>query len=122
MARNQRQYNAEYKVQVVKFAQEMDSCKKAADELGISPNTLHGWIYVVRDGCLGAETGAHTDNAITLNEKLIMLCKKVKEQEKEIKHIKKIEKASVFFAVSHLKSQKTLDYKTLVQYKIEQGF
>ena len=43
MARNQRHYDPEYKTQAIKLAQEMDSCKKAADELGISPNTLHGW-------------------------------------------------------------------------------
>ena len=90
MSRKQRQYNAEYKVQAVKLAQEMGSCKKAADELGISPNTLHGWIYAVRDGRLDAGAGTHTpDNALTLNKKLIMLRKKVKEQEKEIKRIKK---------------------------------
>ena len=41
----------------------MGSCKETADELGISPNTLHGWIYAVRDGRLGAGTGAYTDKA-----------------------------------------------------------
>ena len=84
MAHNQRSYDPEYKVQAVKLAQEMGSCKKAADELGISPNTLHGWIYAVRDGRLDIGAGAHTpDNALTLNEELIMLRKKVKEQEKK---------------------------------------
>ena len=83
-----------------------------ADELGISPNTLHGWIYAVRDGRLDIGAGAHTpDNALTLNEELIMLRKKVKEQEKEINRIKKenafLEEASAFFAASRLKSQKT---------------
>ncbi|MDD3369671.1 MAG: transposase, partial [Lachnospiraceae bacterium] len=42
MARNQRHYDPEYKAQAVKLAQEMGSCKKVADELGISPNTLFG--------------------------------------------------------------------------------
>ena len=112
MAHNQRSYDPEYKVQAVKLAQEMGSCKKAADELGISPNTLHGWIYAVRDGRLDIGAGAHTpDNALTLNEELIMLRKKVKEQEKEINRIKKenafLEEASDFFAASRLKSQKT---------------
>ena len=114
MARNQRQYDPEYKAQAVKLAQEMGSCKKAADELGISPNTLHGWIYAVKAGRLDIGTGAHTpDNALTLNEELIMLRKKVKEQDKEIARIKKenafLEEASAFFAASRLKSQKTSD-------------
>lgn len=112
MARNQRSYDPEYKAQAVKLAQELSSCKKAANELGISPNTLHGWIYAVRDGRLDIGAGAHTpDNALTLNEELIMLRKKVKEQEKEINRIKKenafLEEASAFFAASRLKSQKT---------------
>lgn len=47
MARNQYSYDPEYKAQTVKLSQEMGSYKKAADELGISPNTLHGWIYAV---------------------------------------------------------------------------
>ena len=33
MARKQRRYDTEYKVQAVKLAEEMDSCKRAADEL-----------------------------------------------------------------------------------------
>jgi Transposase. len=112
MTRNQRQYDPEYKAQAVKLAQEMGSCKKAADELGISPNTLFGWIKAVKEGRLDVGTGAHTpDNALTLNEELIMLRKKVKEQEKEINRIKKenafLEEASAFFAASRLKSQRT---------------
>ena len=112
MARNQRHYDPEYKAQAVKLAQEMGSCKKAADELGISPNTLFGWLKAVKEGYLDVGTGAHTpDNALTLNEELIMLRKKVKEQEKEINRIKKenafLEEASAFFAASRLKSQRT---------------
>lgn len=114
MARKNRHYDSEYKAQAVKLAQEMGSCRKAASELGISPNTLHGWINAVREGRLDVGTGAHTpDNALTLNEELIMLRKKVKEQEKEITRIKKenafLEEASAFFAASRLKSQKTSD-------------
>ena len=112
MARNQRHYDPEYKAQAVKLAQEMGSCKKAADELGISPNTLFGWLKAVKEGCLDVGTGAHTpDNALKLNEELITLRKKVKEQEKEINRIKKenafLEEASAFFAASRLKSQRT---------------
>ncbi len=114
MARNQRHYDPEYKTQAIKLAQETGSCKKAADELGISPNTLHGWIYAVNEGRLDIGSGAHSpDNALTLNEELIMLRKKVKEQDKEIARIKKenafLEEASAFFAASRLKSQRTSD-------------
>ena len=85
MARKQRHYDLEYKAQAVKLAREIGSCKKAADELGISTNTLHSWIYAVKEGRLDIGSGAHTpDNALTLYEELIMLRKKVKEQEKEM--------------------------------------
>lgn len=111
MAQKQRQYDPEYKAQAVKLAQEMGSCKKAATELGISPNTLFGWLKANKEGRLAVGPGAHTpDNALTLNEELIMLRKKVKEQEKEINRIKKenafLEEASAFFAASRLKSPK----------------
>ena len=101
MARKQRRYDTEYKVQAVKFAEEMDSCKRAADELGISSNTLFGWIKAVKEGRLDVGKGAHKPkDALTLNEELIMLRKKVREQEKEIKRIKEenefLEEASVF--------------------------
>jgi len=56
MARKLRHYDPEYKAQAVKLAQEMGSCKKAADELGISPNTLHGWIYAVDEGRLNVSS------------------------------------------------------------------
>lgn len=112
MAQNQRQYDPEYKAQAVKLAQEMGSCKKAADALGISPNTLFGWLKAFQEGRMVIENGAHIpDHALTLNEELIQLRKKVKDQEKEIARIKKenafLEEASAFFAASRLKSQKT---------------
>lgn len=88
--------------------------KKQQKKLGISPNTLHSWIYAVREGRLDIGVGAHTpESAMTLNEELIMLRKKVREQEKEINRIKKenafLEEASAFFAASRLKSQKDSD-------------
>ncbi|MCR5517385.1 MAG: transposase [Lachnospiraceae bacterium] len=114
MSRSQRKYDSEYKIQAVKLAQEMGSCKRAAKELGISPDTLYGWIKAAKEGRLNIGFGAHTpEGALTLNEELIMLRKKVREQEKEINRIKKenafLEEASAFFAASRLKSQKTLE-------------
>ena len=111
MSRITRQYDLEFKSQAVKLADEMGSCKKAARELGISPNTLFGWIKAVKEGRLNVGEGAHTPkNALTLNEELIQLRKQLKEQEKEIKRLKKenefLEEASAFFAASRRKSTK----------------
>ena len=46
MARNQRKYNTEYKVQAVKLSNEIGS-SKAAVELGIPVDTLYGWVRAV---------------------------------------------------------------------------
>ena len=107
----QRQYDHEYKVQAVKLAQEMGSAN-AAKELGIPKDTMYGWMKAVRDGRLDVGGGAHTpQSAMTLNEELIQLRKQVKDQDKEIKRLKKenefLEEASAFFAASRLKSTKT---------------
>ena len=107
----QRQYDHEYKVQAVKLAQEMGSAN-AAKELGIPKDTMYGWMKAVRDGRLDVGGGAHTpQSAMTLNEELIQLRKQVKDQDKEIKRLKKenefLEEASALFAASRLKSAKT---------------
>ena len=107
----QRKYDHEYKVQAVKLAQEMGSAR-AAKELGIPKDTMYGWMKAVRDGRLDAGAGVHTpQSAMTLNEELIRLRKQVKDQDKEIKRLKKendfLEEASAFFAASRLKSAKT---------------
>ena len=50
---------------------------------------------------------------MTLNEELITLRKQVKDQDKEIRHLKEenefLEEASAFFAASRLKSAKMKD-------------
>ena len=110
MAKNQRNYDHEFKVQAVKLAKEIGGAK-AARELGISSNTLHGWTRAVRMGKLDAGEGAHDpQEALTLNQELIMLRKQNKEQEKEIKRLKEenefLTEASAFFAASRRKSTK----------------
>ena len=62
------------------------------------------------DEALGA--GSQTpQSAMTLNEELLQLRQQVKEQEKEIRRLKKendfLEEASAFFAASRLRSAKT---------------
>ncbi len=110
MAEN-RQYDHEYKVQAVKLVREIGQAK-AAKELGVPKNTLYGWMRANRLGNLDLGAGSQTSqSAMTLNEELIQLRQQVKEQEKEIRRLKKendfLEEASAFFAASRLKSAKT---------------
>ena len=113
MAKVQRVYDHEFKVQAIKLANEIGSIK-AARELGISKNTLYGWTKAVREGKLDIGTGAHKpQEALTLNEELINLRKKNKELEKENRLLKEenefLAEASAFFAASRRKSARTSD-------------
>ena len=51
MARSQRKYDHEYKVQAVKLAKEIGGAK-AAKELGIPEGTINTWLKAVRTGQL----------------------------------------------------------------------
>lgn len=110
MAEN-RQYDNEFKVQAVKLAKEIGQAK-AARELGIPKNILYTWMKANRLGNLDLGAGTQTpQSAMTLNEELIKLRAQFKEQDKEIRRLKKenefLEEASAFFAASRLKSAKT---------------
>jgi transposase len=110
MAEN-RQYDNEYKVQAVKLAKEIGQAK-AAEELGIPKNTMYGWVRANRPGSLDLGAGSQIpQSAMTFNEELLQLRRQVKEQEKEIRRLKKEndfpEEASAFFAASRLRSSKT---------------
>ena len=98
MARSQRKYDHEYKVQAVKLAREIGGAK-AAKELGVPEGTIHTWLKVA------------TESAMSLLEELAMLRKKVKDQDKEIRRLKEendfLEKASAFFAASRRKSARS---------------
>ena len=113
MAQNQRSYDNEYKAQAVKLAQEIGG-SKAAKELGIPDGTIYGWIKAFKEGHLSAAGAVHTPkNALSLNDELIGLRKRIKEQEKEIRRLKEenefLEEASAFFAASRRKSAKNRD-------------
>ena len=56
MARNQRKYDHEYKVQAVKLAREIGGTK-AAKELGIPEGTIHTWLKAVKAGTLNIGDG-----------------------------------------------------------------
>lgn len=49
MAKKQRKYDMEYKIQAVKLAKELGGAKAAA-ELGIPENTMYAWTKAAREG------------------------------------------------------------------------
>ena len=110
MAKQQRKYDMEYKIQAVKLAKELGGAK-AAYELGIPENTLYAWMKAAREGRLDAGSGSHTpQTAMNLAEELSVLRRQIKEQEKEIRRLKEenefLEEASAFFAASRRRSAK----------------
>ena len=105
MSKN-RQYDQEYKLQAVKLAKEIGG-GKAARELGISSNTLYGWMRKERTGHLAQQGAVSPDAAISLVDENEALRKQVRQLTKEIKRINELneflEEASAFFAASRLK-------------------
>ena len=100
----------EYKAQAVKLAQEIGG-HKAAKELGVPDGTIYCWIKAFKEGRLHVASAVHTpDDALSLNEELIELRKRIREQEKEIQRLKEenefLGEASAFFAASRRKSAK----------------
>ena len=111
MARSQRKYDHEYKVQAVKLARKIGGAK-ASKELGVLEGTIHTWLKVARSGGMVIGEGSHTpESAMSLAEELAMLRKKVKDQDKEIRRLKEendfLEEASAFFAASRRKSARS---------------
>jgi transposase len=111
--REARQYDNEFKTQALKLAKEIGNVK-AANELGISKNTLYGWIKAAREGRLDAGPGYRTPGeSMTLSEENQALRKRIKELEKKNRDLEELneflEEASAFFAASRRKSGKTKD-------------
>lgn len=108
MAKKQRKYDMEYKIQAVKLAKELGGAK-AAKELGIPENTMYAWTKAAREGRLDIGSGSHTpQTAMSLAEELALLRKQVKELDRENRRLKEenefLEEASAFFAASRRKS------------------
>ena len=104
-----KKYDKEYKEQAVKLAQDLGSPKAAADQLGISRDTLYGWIKKWKDGYLDIGPEARSpENVQHLNEELERLQQLTREQAIEIKHLKEereiLADATAFFAESRRKS------------------
>ena len=113
MAQKQRSYDNEFKAQAVKLAQEIGG-HKAAKELGVPDGTVYYWIKAFKEGRLSANEAVHAPKtALSLNDELIELRKRVKEQDKEIRRLKDenefLEEASAFFAASRRKSVRNKD-------------
>lgn len=113
MARNQKHYDTDYKVQSVNLAKEV-GLSQAARELGLAPSTLNGWVKATREGRLNTAPGSHTPKeAMSLADELAMLRKQVKDLSKENKRLKEenefLEEASAFFAASRRKSARNQD-------------
>ncbi len=88
MSRTQHKYDHEYKIQAVKLAKEISGAK-TAKELGIPEGTIPTWLKAVRAGTLDIDDGAHTPkSAMNLAEELVMLRKRIKDQNKKIRRLK----------------------------------
>jgi transposase len=80
MAKKQRKYDMDFKIQAVKLAKEIGGAKAAA-ELGIPENTMYTWTKAAREGRLDAGPGSHTpQTAMSLAEELAVLRRQVREQ------------------------------------------
>ena len=103
-----KQYAGEYKEEAIKLAEEK-GCKKASEELGISYNTLYGWVKEARKGNLHLEKRSDS-NVSKLEEELQQLRKANKDLSKQVKQLEEenefLAEATAFFAASRQKSAK----------------
>ena len=82
-------YDSEFKAQAVKLAREIGG-HKAAKELGVSDGSIYCWIKAFKEGRLSANEAVHTPKtALSLNDELIELRKRVKELDKENRRLQK---------------------------------
>ena len=103
-----KQYSREYKEEALKLAEEK-GCKNASEELGISYNTLYGWVKEARKGNL--HLGKRSDSNVSkLEEELQQLRRTNKELAKENKRLQEenefLAEATAFFAASRQRSAK----------------
>ena len=103
-----KQYSREYKEEAIKLAEEK-GCKNASEELGISYNTLYGWVKEARKGNLHLEKRSDS-NVSKLEEELQQLRKANKDLSKQVKQLEEenefLAEATAFFAASRQKSAK----------------
>jgi transposase len=93
-----RTYDADFKIEAVKLANEVGKTK-AAKELNIPSGTLDTWVYKAKNGTL-AGAGTSPKAALSLAEEN----KRLKQENKELKRANGIlSKAAAFFAQSQKK-------------------
>ena len=93
-----RTYDAEFRIEAVKLANEIGATK-AAKELNMPSGTLDTWVYKAKNGTL-AGAGTSPKSAISLAEEV----KKLKQENRELKRANDIlSKAAAFFAQSQRK-------------------
>ena len=105
-----KKYDNDYKVQSVKLALEVGQ-SKAAKELGISKNTLCGWVRAARIGSLDiGETVIAGGKELSASEKNTQMAARIKALENEIRDLRErnefLEEAAAFFAASRQKFAK----------------
>ena len=97
-----KQYGREYKEEAVRLAEEK-GCKNSSEELGISYNTLNGWVKEARKRNLHLEKRSDS-NVSKLEEELQQLRRVNKELAKENKRLQEenefLAEATAFFAAS----------------------
>ena len=103
-----KQYDREYKEEALKLVEEK-GCKNASEELGISYNTLYGWVKEARKGNLHLEKRSES-NVSKLEEELQQLRKANKDLSKQVKQLEEenefLTEATAFFAASRQRSAK----------------
>lgn len=102
-----RTYTAEFKAQALELARELGSVRKAALQLGMSSNTLHGWNYKRLAGLGGSVSPATSQgapSAVNSTEEVELENRRLR---KELEHLKKVnyilKQAAAFFSQDHLK-------------------
>ena len=104
-------YDKEFKIQAVKLGRKI-GFSKAAEELGVNIDTLHGWNKRAKDAGPDLKPENQTpDTALSLTEEVQQLRQKTREQAKEIARLKEenefLAEAGAFFASSRRKAAKT---------------
>ena len=106
--KEQKKYSTEYKEEALKLVEEK-GCKNASEELGISYNTLYGWVKAARNGELHLEHRSES-NSSKLEDEIQQLRKANKELIKQNKQLQEenefFAEATAFFAASRRKSAK----------------
>lgn len=106
--KEQKKYSREYKEEALKLVEE-NGCKNASEELGISYNTLYGWVKAARNGELHLEHRSER-NSQKIEDEIQQLRKANKELAKQNKQLQEenefLAEATAFFAASRQKSAK----------------